>query len=69
MKTRRRKDDRFLGYSALMMASVRTLETPVYFNETTWRYIPEGSHFHTRRCENVKYHTEVTKFHYFRRYS
>jgi hypothetical protein len=68
MKTRRCKDDRFLGYSALMMESVSTLETSVYFNETTWRYIPEGSHFH-RRCENVKYHTEVTKFHYFRRYS
>jgi hypothetical protein len=22
-------------------------ETLVYFNKTTWRYIPEGSHLHT----------------------
>jgi hypothetical protein len=26
-----------------MMEAVRTSETSVYFNETTWRYIPEGS--------------------------
>jgi hypothetical protein len=27
---------------ALMMETVRTSETSVYFNETTWRCIPEG---------------------------
>jgi hypothetical protein len=27
-----------------MMEAVRTSETSVYFNETTWRYILEGSH-------------------------
>jgi hypothetical protein len=25
-----------------MMEAVCTSETSVYFNETTWRYIPEG---------------------------
>jgi hypothetical protein len=28
---------------ALTMDDVRTFETPVYFNEITRRYIPEGS--------------------------
>jgi hypothetical protein len=32
---------------ALMMQSARTSETSVYFNETTRRYMPEGSHLHT----------------------
>jgi hypothetical protein len=27
---------------SLIMEAVRTSETSVYFNETTWRYIPEG---------------------------
>jgi hypothetical protein len=27
-----------------MMEAVRTSETSVYFNETTWRYIPEDYH-------------------------
>jgi hypothetical protein len=35
------------------MEAVRTSETPVY-SETTLRYIPEGSHLHTRRRENLK---------------
>jgi hypothetical protein len=31
---------------ALMMETVRISETLVCFNETTWRYIPEGSNLH-----------------------
>jgi hypothetical protein len=31
-------------------------ETSVYFNETKRRYITQGSHFHTRRRENLKFH-------------
>jgi hypothetical protein len=27
-----------------MMEAIRTSETPVYFNKTTRRYIPEGCH-------------------------
>jgi hypothetical protein len=29
----------------LMMEAVRTSETLIY-SETTWRYIPDGSHLH-----------------------
>jgi hypothetical protein len=31
-----------------------TSETSVYFNETTWCYILEGCHLHTRRRKNLK---------------
>jgi hypothetical protein len=41
-------------FIALMMEAVRTSETLVYSNETTWRYIPEGSNLHSRRRENLK---------------
>jgi hypothetical protein len=37
----------------------RTSETSVYFYETTWRNIPEGCHFHTRRRENLKISLDV----------
>jgi hypothetical protein len=36
------------------MESVRTSETSVYSNETTWRNIPECSPLHTPRRENLK---------------
>jgi hypothetical protein len=39
-----------------MMAAVRTFETSAYSNETTWRYIPEGSNFYSRRREYLKSH-------------
>jgi hypothetical protein len=39
--------------TALMMDAVITSETSVYFNETTRRYIIEGSNLPTRRCENL----------------
>jgi hypothetical protein len=39
---------------ALMMEAVSTSETPVYFHETTRRYLPESCHLHTRRHENLK---------------
>jgi hypothetical protein len=43
----------------LTMVAIRTTETSVYSNETTRRYIPEGSNLHTpRRCENLKSHNE-----------
>jgi hypothetical protein len=37
-----------------MMETVSTPETSVYSNDTTQRYIPEGSHIHIRRRENHK---------------
>jgi hypothetical protein len=40
----------------LMMAVVRTSETSVYFNEITWRCIPERSLLHIRLRENLKFH-------------
>jgi hypothetical protein len=40
----------------LMMEAVHTSETSVYFNETIWRYIPEGCHLHTRHRGNLKAH-------------
>jgi hypothetical protein len=47
---------------ALMMETVRTSETPVHFNMTTRRYIPEVSEFHTGRRENLKYHNVLVLF-------
>jgi hypothetical protein len=41
---------------ALMMETVSTFETSVYFYETTRRNIPEDSLLHTRRRENLKSH-------------
>jgi hypothetical protein len=38
----------------MMMEAVRNSETSVYFNETTRRYISEGSNFHTFRRKNLK---------------
>jgi hypothetical protein len=32
-----------IAFITLMMEAVRTSETLVYSNKTTWRYIPEGS--------------------------
>jgi hypothetical protein len=43
--------------NALMMEAASTSETPVNFYQTAWRNNPEDSHFHTRRRENLKYHT------------
>jgi hypothetical protein len=40
---------------ALMMDTVRTSETSVYFNGATRRYIPQDYHIHTRRPENLKF--------------
>jgi hypothetical protein len=37
-----------------MTEEVRTSEMSVYSNETTRRYIPEGSHLHTSRRQNMK---------------
>jgi hypothetical protein len=37
----------------LMAETVRSSETSVFSNETPWRYIPEGSHLHTRRSETL----------------
>jgi hypothetical protein len=41
---------------AMMMEAVRTSETSVNFNVSTWRYIPEDSTLHTRGRENLKSH-------------
>jgi hypothetical protein len=44
------------SFIVLMMEALRTSETSVNFYETTRRNIPEDSHFHTRRGENLKSH-------------
>jgi hypothetical protein len=41
-----------------MFEAVRTSETSVNFNVTTWLYIPEDSKLHIRRRENLKSHRE-----------
>jgi hypothetical protein len=41
---------------ALTMDAASTFETSVNFYQTTWRNIPEDSHLHTRRRENLKSH-------------
>jgi len=38
----------------LMMEETSTTETSISFYQTTRRNIPEDSHLHTRRCENLK---------------
>jgi hypothetical protein len=43
---------------ALMTEVKSTSETSVNFYQTTWRNIPEDSHLHTRRRENLKSHNE-----------
>jgi hypothetical protein len=55
---------------ALIMEAVLTSEMSVYFDVTTWRYVPEDSEVHTHHRENLKSHIcnkEVTIllcFHY-----
>jgi hypothetical protein len=39
-----------------MLEAVSTSETSVNSYQTTWRNMPEDSHFHTRRRENLKSH-------------
>jgi hypothetical protein len=41
---------------ALMMEAASTSETSVTFYQTTRHNKPGGSHIHTRRRENLKYH-------------
>jgi hypothetical protein len=43
-------------FMALMMDAVCTSEMSNYSNKTTWRYISEGSNFHTCHHENLKSH-------------
>jgi hypothetical protein len=38
----------------MMTETVRISGTSVYSNETSRRYIPEGSHLHTVSLENLK---------------
>jgi hypothetical protein len=47
----------------LMMEAVRTSETSVNVNVTTWLYIPENSKLHTCRHENLKSHNQVLVVH------
>jgi hypothetical protein len=39
---------------AVMVEAVSISETSVNFCQTTWRNIPEGSHHHTRHCDDLK---------------
>jgi hypothetical protein len=43
-----------------MMEAVSTSETSVNFYQTTRRNIPENSHLHTPRRENLQSHHEVS---------
>jgi hypothetical protein len=43
-----------LNNQALMMEAVRTSETSVNFNVSTWPYILEEFKLHTRQRENLK---------------
>jgi hypothetical protein len=47
---------RWMANITLMMEAVCPSETSGYSNDTTRPYIPEGSHLHTRRRENLKSH-------------
>jgi hypothetical protein len=40
---------------ALTVEAVSTSETSLNFYQITWCYNPEGSHLHTRCCENLKF--------------
>jgi hypothetical protein len=46
-----------------MMEGVNTSETSGNLYQTTRRKIPEGSHFHCRRRENLKSHQRNTLLH------
>jgi hypothetical protein len=48
--------DRCFRGITLVMEAVWTSEMLVYSSETTRRYIPEGSHLYSHRCENLKSH-------------
>jgi hypothetical protein len=41
-----------------LMEAVSTSETSLTSKKTAQRNIPEDSHFHTRRHENLKYHID-----------
>jgi hypothetical protein len=43
-------------FIVLMIEAANTSETSVNFYQTTRRNIPEDSHLHTRRRENLKSH-------------
>jgi hypothetical protein len=47
-----------MKFFALMMGAVRTSQTSLNFNVTTWRYIAERSKLHTYRRENTKSDTK-----------
>jgi hypothetical protein len=47
---------RYRAVTVTLIDVVRTSETSVCSNETTLHYIPEGSHRHTRRRDNLKSH-------------
>jgi hypothetical protein len=57
-------DRRFRGAYCLhyqndeMMEAVRTSQKTINFYQTTRRNIPEDSHIHTRRRENLKFHQD-----------
>jgi hypothetical protein len=45
----------FWDVASLMMEAVSTSETSVNFYQTAWRNIPEDSHLHNRRRDNLKF--------------
>jgi len=53
---------RTVSIITLVMEAVRTSEMSVYCNETTSRYISNGSLLHTRRRENLKSQIKLILF-------
>jgi hypothetical protein len=47
---------------AMMMEAVHTSEISVYFNETTWRYIPEDSKLQ-KYISITKFRDKLLEFH------
>jgi hypothetical protein len=43
-----------LIFSALKMEAISPSETPVDYQRTTRRYIPEDGTLHNHRCENLR---------------
>jgi hypothetical protein len=58
------RDDGLLRYGAmaiaLMMEAVRTSETSVYFNDTTWPIIPKGCHLQHKYGLQIKQRRSIS---------
>jgi hypothetical protein len=53
LKVSRRFGGIYLAHSSILRMEIRSSETSVNFQRTTWRYIKEDSSHHNHRCENL----------------